>query len=241
MTLLYAFPRLIPGRLVCRYKRFFADVELADGSLVTAHCPNTGTMSNISTPGSTVWLSNSNNPTRKLAYTWELIETDGVCVGVNTAQPNRVVLEGLRKRVFEELAPYNAVQREVRYGAENSRIDFLLDRDGMPPLYLEIKNTTWAMPLHGTRQARFPDCVTTRGQKHLRELTRVSALGGCSAVMFFVNRADCTSFKPGDTTDPVYGQLLRQAWLGGVLVLPCAFDVTPEGITYRGVLPLDLS
>jgi sugar fermentation stimulation protein A len=239
MTLLHTFGPLVHGRLVRRYKRFFADVALEDGSTFTAHCPNTGPMTGISTPGSPVWLSRSSNPARKLAFTLEIVEVeDGARVGVNTALPNRVVLEGLRRGTFAELEPYRSVRCEARYGAENSRIDFLLDGGDHAPLYLEVKNTTWSHSLGDTRQALFPDCVTERGQKHLRELMRVRALGERSAVMFFINRSDCQTFHPGDEADPLYGRLLREAFRCGVLVLPCRFDVGPEGVRYLGTVPL---
>jgi sugar fermentation stimulation protein A len=239
MTTLYSYPPLVPGVLVKRYKRFFADVELADGSCVTAHCPNTGPMTGISTPGSTVWLSQSSDPRRKLAYTWELIEVEGTCVGVNTGLPNRIVARGLTEHAFAALEPYTTVQPEVRYGAENSRIDFLLGAPDRPSLYLEVKNTTWTAGAGNDRLALFPDCVTTRGQKHLRELTRIVELGGRAAIFFFINRTDCLRFSPGDAADPTYGRLLREAVAAGVLVLPYRFAVTPTAVRLLGLVPLE--
>jgi sugar fermentation stimulation protein A len=239
MTVLYRYPPLLQGTLVKRYKRFFADVALEDGSIVTAHCPNTGPMSGVSTPGSAVALSKSTNPARKLAYTWEMIQSEGVWIGINTALPNRIVHQGLLQHAFPELETYNTVQPEVSYGTENSRIDFLLTGDKKPS-YVEVKNTTWTRLLSEGRQALFPDCVTTRGQKHLRELTRMAESGDRSAVIFFVNRSDCRSFCSGDEADPLYGQLLRQAVAQGMLALPYCFETTLETVRLLGLASLDL-
>lgn len=237
-TVLHRYPALIRGVLLKRYKRFFADVELVSGEVVTAHCPNTGPMTDISTPGHTVYLSRSENPRRTLAYTWELIETDGVYVGVNTALPNRIIGRGLEEWAFRELGVYSRICREVPYGTEASRIDFWLDGD--PPMYLEVKNTTWTQVTPEGRRALFPDTVTTRGQKHLRELTRIAEGGERAAILYFINRSDCNSFSPGDSRDPAYGQLLREAVARGLLVLPYCFEATPFQVNYLGPIPLVL-
>jgi sugar fermentation stimulation protein A len=237
----YPYPPLQAGILVRRYKRFFADIELETGELITAHCPNTGPMTCISTPGSRVWVSVSDNPKRKLAYTWELIEvneTTPTWVGVNTAIPNRVIKQALQDHLFGALEPYDQIDAEVTYGQERSRIDFVV-RNGQdpaqPPTYIEVKSTTWAQG----HLALFPDTVTTRGQKHLRELQTL--LPDHRAVMlYFINRSDCTQFAPGDSADPNYGQLLRQAVAEGVEVLPCRFEVSPEGIRFLGMADLCL-
>lgn len=235
--ILHRYPPLMAGTLLRRYKRFFADVELDDGEIVTAHCPNTGTMTCISTPGSRVHLSKSSDPARRLAYTWEMIAVNGTWVGVNTAVPNRIIYAGLVERAFTELGEYGPVRREVAYGSENSRVDFLLGAaTAGPDLYLEVKSTTWA---EGDL-ARFPDTVTTRGQKHLRELTRLCDQGGRAAILYFINRNDCTRFCPGDAADPLYGQLLRAGLARGLIVLPCRFEITPEAIRYLGTARLDL-
>ncbi|MEO0409650.1 MAG: DNA/RNA nuclease SfsA [Cyanobacteria bacterium P01_A01_bin.135] len=232
----YPYPPLTQGTLLKRYKRFLADIELETGETVTAHCPNTGPMTGVSQVGSPVLLSHSDNPKRKLAYTWEAIQVDGVWVGVNTALPNRVVKAALEARAIPELAPYSAVKSEVPYGSDRkSRIDFLLTTPDHPPTYVEVKNTTWT----DGPTALFPDTVTTRGQKHLRELTAL--LPEARAVMlYFINREDCTTFSPGDTTDPEYGALLRQGVAQGLEVLPCRFAVTPEGLQYLGLAELVL-
>ncbi|WP_066384768.1 MULTISPECIES: DNA/RNA nuclease SfsA [unclassified Anabaena] len=237
---LYRYPTLYPGILLKRYKRFFADVQLTTGEIVTAHCPNTGPMTGVSTLGSAVQLSKSNNPNRKLAYTLEIIEVNDnqpTWVGVNTALPNQIIKLALTKHLFPELGNYNQVKSEVVYGQDKkSRVDFYLTgKETEPPIYLEVKNTTWCKG----KLALFPDTETTRGQKHLRELTAL--LPTMRAVMlYFINRGDCTEFAPGDSTDPIYGKLLREAIALGLEVLPCRFHITPEGIQYLGLAQLQL-
>jgi sugar fermentation stimulation protein A len=236
---LYHYPTLYPGILLKRYKRFFADIQLTSGEVITAHCPNTGPMTGVSTIGSQVQVSQSDNPNRKLAYTLELIEVHDnqpTWVGVNTSLPNRVVKLALEKRLFSELGEYHQVKGEVVYGKDQkSRVDFYLTAEGQRPIYLEVKNTTWALG----SLALFPDTETTRGQKHLREL--MSILPENRAVMlYFINRGDCVEFAPGDSTDPVYGKLLREAIALGVEVLPCRFEVSPVGIRYLGLAKLKI-
>jgi sugar fermentation stimulation protein A len=230
---LYTYPELVPGILLKRYKRFFADIELANGEIVTAHCPNTGPMTGVCTVGSAVYLSKSDNPQRKLAYTWEMIQVGKTWVGVNTALPNRVIKLALEQELFPELAgQYTTIKSEVPYGSDRkSRIDFLLtdERTGKT-LYLEIKNTTYSQ----AEIALFPDTVTTRGQKHLREL--MALLPDAQAIMlYFINRQDCTHFAPSDKMDATYGKLLRDAVVRGVRVLPYRFEVSPLGIHYLGL------
>jgi sugar fermentation stimulation protein A len=237
----YPFPPLQAGTLLKRYKRFFADIELDSGEVITAHCPNTGPMTGICHLGGRVMVSHNPSPKRKLAYTWELAEvndTVSTWAGTNTALPNRVMKSVLEARLIPELGDYDAIQPEVRYGHDGkSRIDFVVSRqDGSPPTYIEIKNTTWAK---GTL-ALFPDTVTTRGQKHLRELRDLIPTAK-AAMVYFINRGDCTDFAPGDEADPTYGDLLRQAMAAGVQVLPCRFEITPQGLRYLGLAPLRLS
>lgn len=239
---LYRYPPLLSGTLVKRYKRFFADIELESGEVITAHCPNTGPMTGISTPGSLVQVSRSDNPTRKLAYTWELIQ---VCdnatptwVGVNTAMPNRITKQAIEQRMIPELEPYTDIRCEVPYGHDRkSRIDFLLTQES-PQIstYVEVKSTTWAQQA----LALFPDTVTTRGQKHLRELMALEPESN-AVMLYFINRGDCHFFSPGDSADPVYGQLFRQAIAQGVQVLPCRFEISPVGIRYLGLAELKLA
>jgi len=234
---LYHYPPLYPGILLKRYKRFFADIELGTGEIVTAHCPNTGPMTGICTPGSPVQLSYSDSPTRKLPYTWEMIQVsdnEPTWVGVNTALPNRIIKLALEKFLFP-LGSYSQIRYEVPYGQDKkSRVDFLLSSSDLErPIYLEVKSTTWVQE----RLALFPDTETTRGQKHLREL--MALIPQARAVMlYFINRGDCTSFAPGDSRDPVYGQLLRDAIALGLEVLPCRFEITPTGIRYLGLSEL---
>ncbi len=238
---LYQYPPLQSGKLLKRYKRFFAEIELDSGEVITAHCPNTGPMTCVSTPGSLVQVSKSTNPARKLGYTWEMIQvcdpiagepTPATWVGVNTGMPNRIVKLALEKHLLQELGTYETIQAEVPYGTNrSSRIDFRLT--GTPddrPIYLEVRSTTWVRD----RVALFPDTVTTRGQKHLKEMTAL--LPEARAVMlYFINRGDRTLFASGDSADPTYGELLRQGVAEGLEVLPCRFEVTPEGIRYLGL------
>ena len=233
---LYQYPTLYPGILLKRYKRFFADIELATGEIITAHCPNTGPMTGVYLPVNKVYVSASDNPNRKLPYTWELIEvcdTVPTWVGVNTSLPNRVVKLALMAKVIPELGEYSQIRFEVPYGQDKkSRVDFLLTGSDRP-IYVEVKNTTWVQG----NLALFPDTVTTRGQKHLRELTAL--LPEATAVMlYFINRNDCPAFAPGDSADPLYGKLLREAIALGLQVLPCRFDVSPLGIRYLGLASL---
>ena len=230
---IYPFPPLLPGTLIERYKRFSADIELDTGETFVAHCPNTGPMTGVCLPGNRVMVSISNSPTRKLPYTWELIEVeDRVWAGTNTAMPNRVIESLLTARILPEVGEYDQIQREVPYGQDKkSRIDFLLTGENTArPIFIEVKNTTWA---RGTL-ALFPDTVTTRGQKHLQELMALTPQAR-AVMLYFINRGDCTQFAPGDRADPVYGQLLRQAIDCGVEVLPCRFEITPQGVRYLGL------
>lgn len=230
---LYQYPSLIAGKLIKRYKRFFADIELESGEVVVAHCPNTGPMTGISTPNSRVLISPSNNPKRKLAYTWEMIEvydSQPTWVGVNTQIPNIVVKALLQQHLLPGIGDYDQVKAEVRYGQEKSRIDFLLTGTKTKPIYLEVKSATWAIG----QQVLFPDTVTTRGQKHIRELATMLP-DARAGLVFFINRGDCTTFAPGDQADPEYGRLLRSAVTAGVEVWPCRFEITPEGIRYLGL------
>lgn len=234
-NLIYQYPPLIPGTLIKRYKRFLADIKLDSGEIITAHCANTGPMTGVSTPGSRVMVSKSDNPKRKLAYTWETIEVNDTVptwVGVNTALPNKVIQIALEKKIFPQLATkYDRIKREVAYGKDKkSRIDFLLTgNNSQPPIYLEVKSVTLAED----NLALFPDTVTTRGQKHLREL--IAILPKNKAIMlYFINRGDCFSFAPADSIDSIYGQLVREAVKLGVEVLACRFQITTVGISYLG-------
>ncbi len=225
---------LIPGRLIQRYKRFLADVELADGTIVTAHCANSGSMLGCKEPGSKVLLSLSPNPNRKLAHTWEMVDVNGYWAGINTALPNRLAREGIENGTVVELQGYSGIRNEVPYGT-NSRVDLLLEF-GTRRCYLEVKNVTMV----AGQQAFFPDAVTVRGQKHLRELQMVVAAGDRGVILFVVQRGDAASVSPADAIDPVYGRLLRAAVANGVEALAYQATVTPTEIYLTHRLPIIL-
>jgi sugar fermentation stimulation protein A len=232
--IIYSYPNLLKGTLLKRYKRFLADIQLETGEVITAHCANTGPMIGVCSPGSRVQVSRSDNPNRKLPYSWEMIEVGETWVGINTSLPNRVVKIALEKRLFPELI-YDRLRPEVTYGKDKkSRIDFLLtNNQGKPPIYLEVKSTTLAEG----NLALFPDTVTTRGQKHLEEL--MALIPDAQPVMlYFINRSDCTHFAPGTKYDRTYSDLFSQALEKGVKILPCRFAVTPQGISYLGLAEL---
>ncbi len=212
---------LVEGRLVRRYQRFLTDVELACGSLITAHTPNTGSMRQCAVPGYRVLVSRSGNPQRKLPFTLELIEVNGHWVDTHTHRTNRVVEEGLRRGLIAELAGFR-ITPEHRFG--NSRIDFLLEKDDCKTL-VEVKNVTLTC---APQIACFPDAVTTRGQKHLQELMGARKAGYRAVIFFLVQRGEATAFCPADAIDPEYGRLLRQAAAEGVEVLAYRSIVSPE-------------
>jgi len=212
------FPEaLVQGRLIRRYKRFLADVRLPDGREVTAHCPNTGSMLGCQPDNARVWLTPSNNPKRKLKYTWELVETGpGQLACVNTARPNAQAREAIEAGRVPELAGYDGCRSEVRYGEEKSRIDLLLsDHPSQPDAWVEVKNVTLAEGHEGF----FPDAVTTRGQKHLRELKAQVANGDRGVLFFVVNHTAIEEVRPADHIDARYGELLREVVEAGVEVL----------------------
>jgi len=225
---------LHPGRLIRRYQRFLADVLLDSGETVTAHCPNSGSMKGCNLPGSRVYLSVSPNPKRKFPHTWELVESSGVWAGINTALPNRIVHEAIATGEIPELRGYDSIRPEVPYGT-GSRIDLLLTGN-LPNCYVEVKNVT----LVEGRRALFPDAVTTRGQKHLRELMEVVRGGGRGVIFFLVQRGDGASVAPADSIDPEYGRLLRLAVAGGVEALAYRAEVTPAEIRISCRLPVTL-
>jgi len=212
---------LLEGRLLKRYKRFLADIELTDGSRITAHTPNTGSMLQCAVPGHRVLVSRADNPQRKLRFTLELIEVNGHWVDTHTHRTNRVVEEGLRQGWIAELVGYK-ITPEHRYG--NSRIDFMLEKGGQKAL-VEVKNVTLTC---AQQVACFPDAVTVRGQKHLHELMAASAEGYRTVIFFLVQRGETTAFTPADGIDPEYGRLLRQAAAQGVEVLAYRSVVSPE-------------
>lgn len=225
------FPHpLVEGRLLRRYKRFLADIELPDGETITAHTANTGTMLGCCSPGSRVWLSVSDNPKRKYAHTWELVEAvPGVLCGINTLLSNKLVHEAIADGVIPQLRDYAKIRSEVRYGKENSRIDLLLEpvpEERRPACYVEVKNVT----LVENEVAYFPDAVSARGSRHLRELMHMVEAGQRAVILFCVQRGDCRELRPADAIDPVYGETLRQAIEAGVEAMAWQAQVTTAGI-----------
>ncbi|MBW8309284.1 MAG: DNA/RNA nuclease SfsA [Candidatus Paracaedibacteraceae bacterium] len=220
---------LLSGRLIKRYKRFLTDVILETGEEVTAHCTSTGAMLGLLNPGAQVWLSPASNPDRKLKYTWEMVESDGVKVGVNTAHPNDLVAEAITDNIIPELMDYTTVRREVKYG-QNSRIDLLLENGPKPSCYVEVKNVH--LRRHGL--AEFPDAVTERGAKHLREMLEIVKQGGRAAMVYVVQRDDCEVFDLAHDIDPVYAQTAAAVFAEGVEAYVYACDMQDDGITlYR--------
>lgn len=216
--------RLIRGTLVQRYKRFLADVRLPTGEIVTAHCTNTGSMLGCKEPGSAVYVSLSPNKGRKLAYTWEMIQIRKAWVGINTLHPNRLVAEAIEAGTIRELLGYEVIRREVKVSA-HSRLDLCLEGNNRC-CYVEVKNVT----LSFDGAAAFPDAVSERATKHLKELIRLKRQGHRAAIVFVIQRGDCGYFRPADEIDPEYGRWLRRAVKAGVEALPYGATVTPKGI-----------
>ncbi|HUK40675.1 MAG TPA: DNA/RNA nuclease SfsA [Candidatus Acidoferrales bacterium] len=216
--------RLIRGTLVQRYKRFLADVRLSDGQIVTAHCTNTGSMMGCKEPGSLVYISRSDKDGRKLLYTWEMLRINRAWVGINTMHPNRLVAEAVEAGTISELSGYTTIRREVMT-RPGTRLDLSLEgRDGL--CFVEVKNVTLAV----AGVAAFPDAISERGTKHLKELIRLRRKGHRAVVFFVIQRQDCHSFRPADEIDAEYGRWLRRAVKAGVEALPYRAKVTPKGI-----------
>jgi sugar fermentation stimulation protein A len=227
---------LIRATLIRRYKRFLADVELESGETVIAHCANSGSMMGLCEAGATVWLLPNQNPKAKLDWRWELVEVsqgeESVLVGINTARPNRIVEAAIEAGKIAELIGYESLRREVKYG-ENSRIDLLLEGPGL--CYVEVKSVT----LKRDGEAEFPDAVTARGSKHLRELANMVREGHRAVMFYLVQRGDCSAFSIASDIDPAYGAALGEAMEAGVEVLCYACAVTTRDIRITDPLPLE--
>ncbi|MCY1668548.1 DNA/RNA nuclease SfsA [Rhizobium sp. SL86] len=228
-------PPLVPARLISRYKRFLFDAVLEDGTPITGSCPNTGSMRGLTAPGSRIWLSQHDSPTRKFRHMLELVEADGTLVGINTGMPNRLAEEAIRTGMIESLSGYDTLKREQRYGA-NSRIDILLLDQARPSAYIEVKN------VHFTRTAKlaeFPDSVTARGAKHLDELGDMVETGFRAAMLYVIQRDDCDVLRICEELDPIYGAAFRRARARGVEAFAIACRITPQGISPSRPIPID--
>lgn len=228
-------PPLVPGTLVQRYKRFLFDAILDDGSAITGSCPNTGSMRGLTAPGSRIWMSESDSPTRKHRHRLELVEADDTVVGINTGLPNRLAEEAIRAGLVADLAGYPVLEREKKYG-RNSRIDILLSGDGRPPAYVEVKN------VHFRRTpdlAEFPDTVTARGAKHLEELGDMAESGFRAVMLYLVQREDCARLRICTDLDPAYAAGFRRAMARGVEAYAVKCAVTPRQIQPVAAIAMD--
>ncbi|HVZ15456.1 MAG TPA: DNA/RNA nuclease SfsA [Bauldia sp.] len=225
---------LTPATLIRRYKRFLADVRLASGEVVVVHVANPGAMIGLADPGLPVWLSRSDSKTRTLPWSLELVEVNDGLVGINTAHPNRLVAEAIAAGAIPELAGYEALRREVRYGA-NSRVDFLLTGAGRPDAYVEVKNVHL---LRRPGRAEFPDSVTARGAKHLAELSAMKTAGHRAAMLYLIQRGDAETFELARDLDPAYAAAFDRAKAAGVEMLAYQCRITTEEITVAGALPV---
>jgi sugar fermentation stimulation protein A len=229
----FSYP-LVKGTLIKRYKRFLSDIELEDGSIVTAHCANSGSMMGLKEPGYAVCLSPSDNPKRKLKYTWELVNPGGSWVGINTALPNRIVSDAISDGLIEPLAGYSGLKNEVKYG-ENSRIDIFLTDENRPDCYVEVKSVTLSRE---AGIAEFPDAVTSRGTKHLNELANMVESGYRAAMFYLVQRSDCQSFQLASDIDPTYRAAFLDAKSRGVEVYCYDCTINPDGIEVRSAIQI---
>lgn len=232
---------LVSGRLLRRYKRFLMDLELADGSVLTVHCPNTGSMEGCLATGAEVLASRASNPRRKLTHTAEWIRLPSGWVGINTHRANRIAQEALVHGRVPEFAAYTVVKAEVFYPgrskAGQSRADFLLTADDLPDCYVEVKNTTWSTADGGVG---FPDAVTARGLKHIGDLRRMVRRGHRAALLFVVNRQDGSFFRPAAERDPAYDRALVRGAAAGVELLAYRVCIDPPEATLGDRLPIRL-
>lgn len=225
---------LMRGRLIQRYKRFLSDIELDDGDIITAHCANSGSMLGLKEPGSEVWVSRSDNPKRKLKYTWELVNPGTSLVGINTFLPNKIVSDAITNHQISQLDGYSTLRNEVKYG-ENSRIDILLSDDGKADCYVEVKSVT--LRREG-ELAEFPDSVTSRGTKHLNELSNMVRAGHRAVMFYLVQRNDCSTFNIANDIDPAYAEAFRLAKLAGVEVYCYRCQINPTQIKVTSTIQI---
>tara|TARA_R110002049_G_scaffold117332_3_gene270657 strand:- start:49584 stop:50291 length:708 start_codon:yes stop_codon:yes gene_type:complete len=226
--------QLVPARLIRRYKRFLADCVLEEtGQEVIAHCANPGSMMGLAAPGMRIWLEPNDDPRKKLNYGWRLVDHEnGHFTGVDTALPNRALRHALMARALPQLAAYDVVRPEVKYG-ENSRIDFLLQAVGLPDCYVEVKSVTLSRT---PGRAEFPDSVTARGAKHLRELGRMAQAGHRAVLLYLVQRTDCADMSLAADIDPTYAAAFDAARAVGLETIVIGTDITPEAVTLAAPL-----
>lgn len=233
-------PPLQQAVLLRRYKRFLADIRLPCGEEVTIHCANTGSMRNCIAEEQACWYSTSSNPKRKYSRSWEIATTpDGDLAGINTARANTLVVEAIENGTIKELQGYEALRTEVRYGEERSRIDVLLEQPGLPSCYVEVKSVTLREDAANcSNRGLFPDSVSVRASKHVRELMVMKAAGHRAVLVFCVQHSGISSVAPADELDPKYGEVLRQGVAAGVEVLAYGADISAEGISLVRALPV---
>lgn len=225
---------LIHGKLIKRYKRFLADITLDDGTIVTAHCTNSGSMKSCIEEGAEVYLTPVNDPKRKTKFTWEMIKINGDWVGINTGNPNKLAFELVKSGAIKQLAGYTEVKREVKY--DDSRFDIWASNSD-ENCFIEVKNVT----MKEGRYALFPDAVTTRGQKHLETLIKVKSEGMRAVMLYVIQRMDVEEFGLAIDIDPAYAKLLKKAHEAGVEIIPIQIKVTPEELIFAKELPYNLS
>ena len=229
------------GTLIRRYKRFLADVALESGNTVVAHCPNPGSMAGLAEPGAEVWLSPAANPKRKLQWTWELVRdaATGSLVGINTGRANAVAEEALRSGLADPALAASTIRREVRYG-DGSRVDFLLTSEDGRRCYVEVKSVTLRRSLSPPHIGEFPDAVTARGTRHLRELAAVCAAGDRAVLLYLVQREDCETVRMAADIDPTYAAAARAAHSTGVEFRALGCRISPGGIAAAAPLPVEI-
>ena len=228
---------LTKGKLIKRYKRFLADVELESGETVTAHCANSGSMKSLLNDGATVYLSPNTNPTAKLDWRWEIVDVGSILVGINTSRPNHIVEEGILNGMITELGAYENLRREVKYGT-NSRIDILLENLMQPSCYVEVKNATMSRE---KGVVEFPDGVTARGTKHLNELVEMVKNGDRAVMVYLVNRTDCDTFSIAKDIDPDYYDAFLNALENGVEALAYNVKISDKEISVNKKIKIDKS